>query len=71
MKTSTHRVASGYWDYISTTIMAKPIKTIKIGILDVVNPTEIDRKEYIWMHRLNTFQPVGINTKYPFEIPYL
>ena len=44
---------------------------MKFGILDVVNPTEIEKKEFIWMHRLNTFQPVGINTEYPFGIPYL
>ena len=42
--------------------------TIKFGILDVVNPTKIDKKEYIWRHRLNTFQPVGrINTEYLLE----
>ena len=42
---------------------------MKFGILDVVNPTEVDKKEYIWMHRLNTFQPVGgIDTEYPLEL---
>ena len=45
-------------------------QSIKFGILDVVNPTEIEKKEYLWMHRLNTFQPVGIN-EYPFGIPFL
>ena len=44
---------------------------IKFGILDVVNPTEIEKKEFLWMHKLNTFQPTGINIEYPFGIPYL
>ena len=44
---------------------------IKFGILDVVNPTEIEKKEYAWMHRINSFQPIGINIEYPFGIPYL
>jgi len=44
---------------------------MEFGILDVTNPTNIERKEYAWMHKLNTFQPVGINTEYPFGIPLL
>ena len=43
-------------------------ETIKFGILDIVSPTEIEKREFVWMHRLNTFQPVGINTEYPFGI---
>ena len=46
-------------------------QVIKFGILEVVSPTEIEKKEYFWMHRLNTFQPVGINIEYPFGIPFL
>ena len=46
-------------------------KYMKFGILEVVNPVDIEAKEYKWMHRLNTFQPVGINVEYPFGIPYL
>ncbi len=44
---------------------------MKFGILDIVNPKDIDKKEYKWMHKLNTFQPMGINTEYPFGIPLL
>ena len=43
----------------------------EFGILDVTTPLNIERKEYNWMHRLNTFQPVGINIEYPFGIPLL
>ena len=46
-------------------------KHIKFGILDIVNPTEIEKKEFCWMHKINSFQPVGINIEYPFGIPFL
>ena len=46
-------------------------KYIEFWILDVVNPSDIERKEFRWMHKLNSFQPVGINTDYPFGIPFL
>ena len=42
---------------------------IRFGILDVVSPQDIIKKEYTWMHRLNTFQPEGMNIEYPFGIP--
>ena len=44
---------------------------VKFGLLEVVNPNDIDKKEYKWMHKLNTFQPHGINVEYPFGIPYI
>ena len=43
-------------------------KHIKFGILDIVSPTEMEKKEFYWMHKINSFQPVGINIKYPFGI---
>ena len=46
-------------------------KNIKFGILEVVNPCDIDVKEYTWMHNLSSFQPVGINIEYPFGLPFL
>lgn len=46
-------------------------KHFKFAILEVVNPSDIEAKEYKWMHYLNTFQPIGINSEYPFGIPYL
>ncbi len=44
---------------------------MKFGILDVVSPQDIIKKEYTWMHRINTFQPDGMNIEYPFGIPLL
>ena len=44
---------------------------VKFGLLEAVNPVDIEVKEYKWMHKLNTFQPVGINVEYPFGIPFL
>ena len=46
-------------------------ENVEFGILDVTNPAQIERKEYTWMHQLNTFQPVGLNIEYPFGIPFL
>ena len=46
-------------------------RNIRFGLLEIVNPNEIDKKEYQYMHKLNTFQPHGINVEYPFEIPFL
>ena len=44
---------------------------VRFGLLEAVNPVDIEVKEYKWMHKLNTFQPVGINVEYPFGIPFL
>ncbi len=34
---------------------------IEFGILDIVSPQDIEKKEYSWMHRLNRFQLLFIN----------
>ena len=44
---------------------------LEFRILDITSPLCIERKEYSWMHKINTFQPVGINIEYPFGIPLL
>ena len=44
---------------------------VKFGILDVVTPNDIMKKEFRWMHKVNSFQPLGINVEYPFGIPFL
>ena len=44
---------------------------MKFGILEIVNPTDIAKKEFKCMHQLNSFQPIGINTEYPFGLPYI
>ena len=46
-------------------------RNIEFGILEVVSPADIEVKEFRWMHRLNSFQPTGINIEYPFGIPLL
>ena len=46
-------------------------KYLKFTILEVVNPSNMEVKEYKWMHRLNCFQPVGINAEYPFGLSYI
>ena len=46
-------------------------RNMEFGILEVVSPADIEVKEYRWMHRLNSFQPAGINIEYPFGIPLL
>ena len=44
---------------------------VQFGILDVVTPSDIMKKEFRWMHKVNSFQPIGINVEYPFGIPLL
>ena len=44
---------------------------LKFSILDVVNPSSINVKEFKWIDKLNSFQPIGINVEYPFGLPYL
>jgi len=46
-------------------------RLLKFAILEVVNPSNINVKEFKWMHQLNSFQPIGINVEYPFGLPYL
>ncbi len=43
----------------------------RFSILEVVSPSNINVKEFKWMHKLNSFQPIGINVEYPFGLPYL
>ena len=46
-------------------------RLLKFSILEVTNPSKINVKEFKWMHKLNTFQPIGINVEYPFGLPYI
>ena len=46
-------------------------KYFRFAILEVTSPSNLSVKEYMWMHRLNTFQPNGINVDNPFGLPYL
>ena len=44
---------------------------MSFGIWEVVNPMDIEQKEFRWMHKLNSFYPAGINVEYPFGISHL
>ncbi len=46
-------------------------KHFQFAILEVVTPSNINVKEFKWMHRLNSFQPIGLNVEYPFGLSYL
>ena len=35
-------------------------RDIRFGLLEIVNPNEIDKQEYEYLHKLNTFQPFGV-----------
>ena len=51
-------------------LLARKLVGAKIYTLKV-NPSNMEVKEYKWMHRLNCFQPVGINAEYPFGLSYI
>lgn len=40
-------------------------------VLDHVSPSQLDKKEHLWMHKLNTLYPYGINRSSPFGLPVL
>ena len=41
----------------------------RFTILENCNPRSIDLKEHLWIHRLKTIKPYGINSHDPFGIP--
>ena len=40
-------------------------------VLDHVSPSQLDKKEHLWIHKLNTLYPYGINRSSPFGLPVL
>ena len=40
-------------------------------ILDHVSSSKLERKEHLWIHKLNTLYPYGINRSNPFSLPIL
>ena len=44
-------------------------KYFKVSILEVCSPKILEVKEHLFIHRLNTLSPFGINLSNPFSIP--
>ena len=40
-------------------------------ILEHVSPSQLETKEHLWIHKLNTLYPYGINRSNPFGLPIL
>ena len=43
----------------------------KFSILEALSPSNINVKEFKWMHKLSSFQPIWINVEYPYGLTYL
>jgi hypothetical protein len=46
-------------------------KVYKISILEICSPKVIDMKEHLYIHRLNSLNPNGLNISNPLSIPVL
>ena len=46
-------------------------KYFKVSILEVCSPKILEVQEHLFIHRLNTLSPFGINLSNPFSIPVL
>ena len=40
-------------------------------VLEHVSPTQMEKSEHLWIHKLNTLYPHGINRLNPFSLPVL
>ena len=46
-------------------------KTFNIALIDICSPKNIEKKEHLYIHLLNTIRPMGLNSQNPFGIPLL
>ena len=43
----------------------------KFHVLEHVSPLQMEKSEHLWIHKLNTLFPHGINKSNPFALPIL
>ena len=46
-------------------------KYYRVYILDICSPKSLEAREHIFIHKLNTLRPKGLNATNPFGIPIL
>ena len=54
-----HGITSGFDDYF------------RFHVLEHVSPSQMEKSEHLWIHKLNTLFPYGINRSNPFGLPVL
>ena len=45
--------------------------SFNVALIDLCSPKNIEKKEHLYIHLLNTIRPMGLNSQNPFAIPLL